>query len=104
MSSGSTDDPPDTPSDVVVRRRIVVRGRVHGVGYRLSCVRRAEAAGVAGWVRNCVDGSVELDAEGPADAVAGLLTWCRTGPPAARVTAVEVVEEDPAGLVGFDIR
>lgn len=77
------------PADAV-RARARVRGLVQGVYYRASTVEAAERAGVAGWVRNCSDGSVELEAEGPAAAVEDLLAWCRTGPAGARVVGVDV--------------
>lgn len=86
------------------RSRAVVSGRVQGVGYRISCARRAEAAGVAGWVRNLRDGTVEAVLEGPDDDVAQVLDWLREGPPAARVTGVELHEETPTGEQGFTIR
>ena len=73
-----------------MRARARVGGRVQGVYYRASTVEAAERLGVAGWVRNCADGSVELEAEGPTAAVEGLLAWCRTGPAGARVTGVDV--------------
>jgi acylphosphatase len=88
----------------VVRRRVVVRGRVHGVGYRVSCARRAEAAGLGGWVRNRPDGSVEAELEGPPAAVEELVSWCATGPPAARVATVDAYELPPAGPTDFSIR
>jgi len=67
-----------------------VRGRVQGVFYRASTCDRAAGLGLVGWVRNCADGSVELEAEGPAERVEQLIAWCREGPPAAAVTRVEV--------------
>lgn len=84
-----------------VRRRVLVSGRVQGVFFRDSCRRRALAAHLAGTVRNLPDGRVEAVFEGPPDAVDGLITWCRRGPRLAEVTAVEVVEESPQGLVDF---
>jgi acylphosphatase len=74
----------------VVRVRARVRGLVQGVFYRASTADRAAELGVAGWVRNCSDGSVELEAEGPREQVDQLVAWCRRGPPGARVTGVEV--------------
>lgn len=84
------------------RRRVhaIVRGRVQGVFYRASARREASARGLTGWVRNLPDGSVELVAEGPAPAVEAFLAWCREGPPAARVEAVEVRDEPPRGETG----
>lgn len=87
-----------------VRRRVVIRGRVQGVFFRDTTRRRAEASGVAGWVRNTRDGFVEAVFEGEADAVDELVEFCRRGPSRAEVASVEVVEEDPEGLSGFEIR
>jgi len=90
-------------SDERVRRRIVVRGRVQGVWYRGSTQRRARALGLAGWVRNRPDGSVEAVFEGARPAVEAALAFCREGPPGAQVEAVEVREEPPEGLGSFDV-
>jgi acylphosphatase len=87
-----------------VRRRVVVRGRVHGVGFRASCARRAVGAGVTGWVRNTPDGDVEAVFEGPVAAVDALVAWCRQGPPMAHVVGIEVAEELPAPETTFAIR
>ncbi len=87
----------------VVRRRVVVHGRVQGVWFRDSCRGEAEAAGLAGWVRNLPDGTVEAAFEGPAPAVAALVAWCGRGPVRARVTRVEEFEERPTGAAGFRI-
>ena len=88
----------------VVRRRVVVRGRVQGVWFRESARRRAEELGVAGWVRNRWDGTVEAEVEGPADSVAVLVSWLGHGPPQARVDAVEVEGRAPVGDREFDVR
>jgi acylphosphatase len=87
----------------LVRRRVIVRGRVQGVWFRGSTQDRARAQGVRGWVRNRRDGSVEAVFEGSAEAVGALLDFCRAGPPAARVASVEVFEEESEGLSGFEI-
>lgn len=73
-----------------------ITGVVQGVGYRYSCRAAALERGVSGWVRNRPDGSVEAVFRGPRPAVDALLTWCEAGPPAARVTAVEVTDEATA--------
>jgi acylphosphatase len=65
---------------------------------------RASAQGVCGWVRNRPDGAVEAVLEGPKDAVESVLRFARAGPPRASVTDVEVTEEEPEGLRGFEIR
>ncbi len=85
----------------LIRRRVVVRGRVQGVFFRDTCRRRAVAAHVAGSVRNLPDGSVEAVFEGPPPAVDELVSWCRHGPRLAEVSAVEVSEEQPQGGTAF---
>ncbi|MYN12121.1 acylphosphatase [Pusillimonas sp. TS35] len=65
-----------------------VVGRVQGVGFRAATVRQAHLTGVRGWVRNGHDGSVEVLIQGTHDRIDRLLSWLRTGPPAARVTDV----------------
>jgi acylphosphatase len=88
----------------MIRLRVVVRGRVQGVWFRGSTGEAARAAGVAGWVRNRADGSVEAVFEGERTAVERLVTFCREGPPQARVDAVQTAEETPEGLSGFEVR
>jgi acylphosphatase len=87
----------------VIRRRVVIAGRVQGVGYRVSCARAAQAAGLASSVRNLPDDRVEAVFEGPSDAVEDLVAWCRRGPNAARVRAVTISEEPLTGVTGFQI-
>ena len=84
--------------------RVVVSGRVQGVFFRDSVRRRAEAVGVAGWVRNTPEGTVEAVFEGDPGAVDELVEFCRRGPSRAEVTSVDVEEEEPEGLSGFDVR
>ena len=88
----------------MARRRVVVRGRVQGVFFRDSVRRRAEAAGVAGWVRNTPEGTVEAVFEGESAAVDQLVAFSRTGPSRADVAAVDVTDEEPEGLAGFEVR
>jgi acylphosphatase len=88
----------------VVRRRVRVTGRVQGVWFRESCREVAERLGLAGEVRNRADGSVEVIVEGPPQEVEALVEWCRSRPPAAEVTGVDVVEEEPEALGGFRVR
>ena len=70
--------------------RVVVRGRVQGVGYRYSMVEAAMEAGALGWVRNRRDGTVEALVQGEPAVVDAIVAWCRRGPPAAHVTSVDV--------------
>ena len=83
--------------------RIFVRGRVQGVAYRAWTKRRAEALGLAGWVRNRRTGEVEAVFSGPADAVEKMIEACRQGPPLAEVEGVEVQAEAEAPPASFTI-
>lgn len=87
-----------------IRRRVLVSGRVQGVWFRDTCQREARRHGVAGWVRNRLDGRVEAVFEGPPDAVLTLVNWSQHGPPRAEVTGIEVEDEDPRGDAGFIVR
>jgi acylphosphatase len=88
----------------VQARRFLVRGRVQGVGFRWFVEREAHVLGIAGWVRNNHDGSVEVLAIGTRDQLAGLGSRLRQGPRAARVDDVEESEARPvAGLTTFRI-
>jgi acylphosphatase len=87
----------------VVRKRVVVEGRVQGVGYRMACARQAEAAGVGGMVRNLPDGRVEAVFEGPPKPVDALVAWCERGPSYARVRRISVVDELPIGDTIFRV-
>ncbi len=88
---------------MVVRRRVVVAGRVQGVFFRDTCRTEARRAGVSGSVGNRSDGRVEAVFEGDDGAVEGLVDWCRHGPPRARVDGVEVTDEPPTGERGFHV-
>ena len=84
--------------------RLVVRGRVQGVGFRYATVEQGRRLALDGWARNLPDGSVEVVAAGPADAVERLAEWCRSGPPSARVTSVDRAEIQPLPPPGFSVR
>jgi acylphosphatase len=88
----------------VIRRRVIVQGRVQGVFFRDTTRRRAAEAGVSGWVTNRGDGAVEAVFEGDADAVERLVRFASEGPRGAAVEEAEVSEEEPEGLSGFEIR
>jgi acylphosphatase len=87
-----------------VRRRVIVHGHVQGVFFRDSVRRLAERHGVAGWVRNNRDGTVEGVFEGDGEAVERLVAFMRAGPRGARVDRIDVGDEQPEGLAGFDVR
>jgi acylphosphatase len=88
----------------VVRRRIIVQGRVQGVGFRYSLARAAETRGVAGWAGNRADGTLEAVFEGEPEAVESLVRFSEEGPRGAKVDRVEVFEEEPEGLTSFGAR
>ena len=97
ISTSTTEKP-------IEARRFLVRGRVQGVGFRWFVEREAHILGIAGWVRNNHDGSVEILAQGTRDQLSGLHSRLRQGPRAARVDAVEVSEARPVdGLSSFRI-
>jgi acylphosphatase len=91
-------------SEDTVRRHVTVSGDVQGVFFRETARRKATEAGVSGWITNRSDGRVEAIFEGPAEAVEDLVEYCRVGPTAATVEAVDVQTEKPEGLSGFDVR
>jgi acylphosphatase len=89
----------------MIARRVVVRGRVQGVGYRAAMSDAARSCGVAGWVCNRMDGTVEVLLQGEAAAVARAIAWCRRGPASARVTAVDIAEVAVSeGVTAFTLR
>ena len=88
----------------MVRRRVIVHGRVQGVGFRYSLARTAQSRGVAGWARNRADGTLEAVFEGEPEAVESLVRFCHEGPRGAEVERVEVFEEEPEGFSRFKAR
>lgn len=92
----------DMGSDLV-RRRLVVVGKVQGVFFRDSTRQAARAVRVAGYAVNRDDGSVEIVLEGGSDAVESVISFCKTGPDRAMVRSVVVTTEQPVGLDGFRI-
>jgi acylphosphatase len=84
--------------------RLLISGRVQGVGYRAWAIETARRLKLRGWVRNRSDGAVEALAAGPAEALAAMLAECRRGPTAARVVAVEVGDGEEDGSIGFTAR
>jgi acylphosphatase len=91
------------PSEQPARRRVRAHGRVQGVFFRDSVRREAARRGVAGWARNCSDGTVEAVFEGPPDAVAALVDFCRAGPGHSEVARLDESSEPAEGLQGFEV-
>jgi acylphosphatase len=88
----------------VIRRRVIVHGRVQGVFFRDSTRRMAQQRAVSGWVTNRPDGAVEAVFEGDEESVERLVAFARKGPRGAEVSHTEVIEETPEGLTTFTIR
>jgi acylphosphatase len=91
-------------TDDAIRRRVTAHGRVQGVFFRDSVRRRAQSHGVAGWVTNRSDGAVEAVFEGKPDDVERLVEFAKSGPRHAEVESVDVRDEEPEGLTGFEVR
>jgi acylphosphatase len=89
---------------MTARRRVRAHGRVQGVFFRDSVRRAAEREGVSGWAANCSDGSVEAVFEGDEEAVERLVEVARSGPGHSSVDRLDVTEEPPEGLRGFQVR
>jgi acylphosphatase len=84
---------------------VIVSGRVQGVSFRAATAKEARANGLTGWVRNMPDGRVEAVFQGAKEKIGEMLAWCRKGPPAARVSDVEIFYEKPGeAFAGFAVR
>ena len=88
----------------MIRRRVIAHGRVQGVFFRDTIRRQASARGVSGWVSNRSDGTVEAVFEGDEEAVENMVRHAREGPGRAEVARLEVIEEAPEGVSGFEVR
>ena len=102
----SESQPADTDREAARRLHALVRGRVQAVGFRQFVWSRAAQLGLTGWVRNGDDGrSVEVEAEGPSDALEQLLEILRQGPYGARVDDVQTSwSDEPRGYATFEVR
>lgn len=85
-------------------KRLVIEGRVQGVGYRAAFARQAESLGLDGWVRNRRDGAVEACVHGEPAAMDAIIVWSRRGPPSAQVAHVTVEEFSAEGQAGGGLR
>jgi acylphosphatase len=76
----------------VITKRILVIGKVQGVGYRYSAKEKARVYGIKGWVKNLPDGNVLIEAEGSSTAMNQFINWCNMGPSMARIDSINVSE------------
>ncbi|HEY6834885.1 MAG TPA: acylphosphatase [Gaiellaceae bacterium] len=88
----------------MTRTHVRIRGRVQGVFFRAEARARAESLGLAGWIRNAEDGSVEAVFEGDEERVRSMVDWCSRGPSGARVDEVDAEAQEPSGESGFRVR
>lgn len=88
----------------IVCLKLLISGRVQGVGYRYSTREQASALGLVGWVRNLPDGRVEAMVEGNRSQVEKMVQWFHSGPPMAQVEAVEREARSPQKFQTFEIR
>jgi acylphosphatase len=88
-----------------LRAQVILHGLVQGVNFRASTRTEASRLGVGGWVKNLPDGTVQALFEGEKEKVEKIITWCRTGPPGARVSKADIAWEPYQGeYKRFDIR
>ena len=83
---------------------LIVRGRVQGVCFRASTREKGFELGLAGWVKNCSDSSVEIHAEGNTSDLENFIAWCKHGPDTASVTSLDIDWVKPESMTTFDIR
>jgi acylphosphatase len=91
---------PSTPKSDLVRRHLVIFGRVQGVGYRYFAQEAAEEMGLGGWVRNGMSGTVEAEVEGPKDVVDRWIECLRQGPSLSKVERIDLAEKPCLGKTG----
>jgi acylphosphatase len=89
--------------ETVTAKRLLIHGRVQGVGYRESMRQEASRLGLSGWVRNRHDGTVEALVGGSAVAVESLIAWARRGPRFAQVEKVDIADAPASAGKGFSI-
>ena len=84
--------------------KLRITGKVQGVWYRASTERKAKELGICGFVKNKSDRSVYAEAEGTETQLKDLITWCKSGPPLAKVQSVDIEEGEVCGFNGFEVR
>ncbi len=85
----------------MIAKRILVYGRVQGVGFRWFTCQEAQRLGLVGWVRNLRDGSVEIHAQGTESQIDAMQAWAAHGPPSAHVDNLRAMSCQPETLTGF---
>jgi acylphosphatase len=98
----SAADPPSSAAPATATLRLLIRGRVQGIGFRYAFADEARSRGLRGWVRNRRDGCVEAIVAGPVADIDAIVAWSRRGPAAAMVTGIETAVAD-GDFAGFDI-
>ena len=83
--------------------KLIIHGKVHGVGFRFSCMEAAYRIGVTGFVKNKKDGTVYVEAEGPEENIEQFIKWCHKGPTWARINKVEIEAGELKGYQTFEI-
>ncbi len=83
--------------------KLIIRGKVHGVGFRFSCMEAAYRIGVTGFVKNKKDGTVYVEAEGPEENIEQFILWCHKGPTWARINKVEIETGELKDYKSFEI-
>ena len=83
---------------------LIAHGKVQGVWFRAGTQERALQLALCGWVKNCLDGTVEIHAEGEKETLEQFINWCRKGPPAAQVSKLDIKWVESQGLTAFEIR
>ena len=91
-------------SDMLMSVHLIAHGKVQGVWFRAGTQEKALQLGLSGWVRNCPDGTVEIQAEGKKETLEQFIDWCRKGPPAAQVSTLDIEWVESKGLTDFEIR
>lgn len=83
--------------------RLIIHGKVHGVGFRFSCMEAAYRIGITGFVKNKKDGTVYVEAEGPEEHIEQFVKWCHKGPTWARIKKVEIEPGELKDHKSFEI-
>lgn len=83
---------------------LIAHGKVQGVWFRAGTQEQALQLGLCGWVKNCQNGTVEIHAEGEKKILEQFINWCRIGPPAAKVSTLDIEWVESQGLTDFEIR